>query len=175
MATKYLDDSTWQYEIGLNIGLMARCLGAQAPVLDIAKQFIDDCTVGFYFDKQDYYIYARFGSKESRKQCMDLNDPRLREDGIYTAIVEWWLCDETFMQKYDQYIEWISALEACMEHDYISFYECMCDGMYTDPLRGIASSKKSKQNTNVRTQILNVLQSSWACNEKASMVLSNHV
>lgn len=65
---------------------------------------------------------------------MDLNDPRLREDGIYTAIVEWWLCDETFMQKYDQYIEWVSALEDYMEQDYISFYECMCDGIYTDPV-----------------------------------------
>lgn len=65
MATKYLDDSTWQYEIGLNIGLMARCFGAQAPVLDIAKQFIDDCTVGFYLDKQDYYIYAALDPRKA--------------------------------------------------------------------------------------------------------------
>ena len=53
MATEYLDDSTWQYEIGLNLGLMARCFGAQAPALNIAKQFIDDCTVELYLDKQD--------------------------------------------------------------------------------------------------------------------------
>lgn len=132
MATEYLDDSTWQYEIGLNIGFMARCFGAQAPVLDIAKQFIDDCTVELCIDKQDYYIYAHFGSKESRKQCLDLGDPSLREDGIYTAIVEWWLCDETFMQKYDQYREWVSIMEDCMLEDYISFYGDICDRMYSD-------------------------------------------
>jgi hypothetical protein len=133
MATEYLDDSIWQYEIGLNLGFMARRFGARAPLLDIAEQFIDDCTVELYLDKQDYYIYVRFGFRESPKQCTDYDQLRLRKDGIQTAIFEWWLHDETFILKYDQYIKSVSVLKESMKKECRAFEDGVRRGMYIDP------------------------------------------
>lgn len=133
MATSYLDDSIWQYEVGLNIGLMAKCFGARPPVLDIARQSIDECTVEHYYDYHDLCLYVLFGSMESHKQCIVFDQLDLRDDGIHTAIFEWWLCDETFNLEYDQYKEWVSELEQFMEQDY--FYDDELRDVYGDPVK----------------------------------------
>lgn len=55
-----------------------------------------------------------------------------RKDGIYTVLTEWLFDDLHCNLEYHEHKEWVFALENCMEQDSISFYECMCDGMYTD-------------------------------------------
>ena len=102
---------------------MVKRFGARAPVFNIASQFINDCQ--FHLHSLCY----RFGNKLELHELLGS-----RKDGICTALTEWLFDDLHCNLEYHEHKEWVFALENCMEQDYISFYECMCDGMYTDPV-----------------------------------------
>jgi hypothetical protein len=94
---------------------MLRCFGARAPVLNIAWQFIDDCTDKIYRDHDLQYPYIRFSSKKGPKESVHFEYFRDIEEGLDTAVIEWWLNDIDFPLEYQQYTEWICELEDRME------------------------------------------------------------
>lgn len=110
LANYYFGDPVYEYEAGLDLGFMARCFGARAPVYSIAEQFIDN-------------LWYRSESKISREQI---------DDGVHTAFVDWWLNEYDSTVEYHEYKEWASALENCMIGDYGFLYADMCAGMYSD-------------------------------------------
>jgi hypothetical protein len=114
LATYYFGYSTNEYETGLSLGFMARCFGARAPVLLIARRFIDE-------------VYGRFRFKKAHRKWVDFEQ---LHEGIHTALIDWWLSDSDFVMEYRQHEEWASVLEDCMEQDYIFFDE----DMYSDPV-----------------------------------------
>lgn len=72
--------------------------------------------------------------RKSANNGLNVEQLRARDKGMETALIEWWLSDFDFITKYRQYEAWVSVLEDCMEQDYIFFYGCMCDGMYSNPV-----------------------------------------
>jgi len=122
IALNYLFPPEYGNGLGLNLELMVKRFGARSPVFNIAWQFINDCQF------QLRSLCNQFGNQLELHKLLGY-----RKDGIYTALIEWWFDDFHCNLEDHQHKEWVFPLEDCMEQDYISFYKCMCDGMYTDP------------------------------------------
>ncbi|KAH6973918.1 hypothetical protein EDB80DRAFT_867941 [Ilyonectria destructans] len=86
-------------EVGVALGLFAKCFGARAPVDWIANQLFEDLAFGFF--------------------------PRV-QDGIHVALIEWWLLDEDFILGLDAHDEWRELQLDLMIDRWIDFYEDWC-------------------------------------------------
>jgi hypothetical protein len=154
MSIDYLFPSTCGDEIGLNLGFMARCFGARAPVLEIAWQFIDDCT--HVIDRNDDLPRACiwYGSKKGCKAWVSFEHSSI-EGGIRTALYEWWLNDIDFLLEYQRHITWVCELEDCMEQDWIDYCIDSHDAIhYCVDFDAVTEySKLGKRNERTRAEI----------------------
>lgn len=78
------------YEVGLGLGIDARCFGARAPSLWLAERLFCDC---------------------NRDGQLILESHEELTDGIDRALIEWWLTDSEFLGAY----EGLQAEEEMME------------------------------------------------------------
>lgn len=84
------------WEIGLEAGFFAETFGARAPLDWTAHQFFYDCARPHELAKG--VIQLRLTGKVP----VDYSFFREMDDGIGTAIIEWWLATSTFKRKYDR-------------------------------------------------------------------------
>jgi hypothetical protein len=119
-------DGPW--EIGVRLGCFARNFGARAPLNWISHQLFHDCVRTEIVDADVVRLHYAHGDSEvvDFKFFCDL------EDGIKTALYDWWLSDIDFHLDNEEFEEWRDAKEDSMTSDLIEFWETWhnvnCDG-----------------------------------------------
>jgi hypothetical protein len=111
------------YEIGLGLGSLARCFGARAPVCQIAGQLLRDCLNARSTDWDAQEVDVEYW--DGVICCLDFRHFRNVDDGINTALLDWWLADTEFEDKYEICLAAVSEMQKRMkaEHDYWSEVE----------------------------------------------------
>ena len=113
-SKRVLEPSKGGYHIGLDLGFLARCFGARAPVRQIAFQLHQDCSaVRFINHNAQILSISYWGNQVTHLDFAHFCD---LEDGIDTALYDWWLADSEFFYAYkDAKREWDLWYEAALE------------------------------------------------------------
>jgi hypothetical protein len=129
-ARKILNPSYCAYEIGLGLGFLARCFGARAPTRQITHQLLRDCLRVRNIDDDAQIVWVSYPWYEAGIDFSYINDI---EDGIDTALLDWWLADPSFLDAYEEYCASASQIEEEVERDWDGWCDAvMNDGSYSD-------------------------------------------
>lgn len=93
-------DICYPWGIGVSLASFAKKFGARAPLHWVARQLFDDCVRNMQSQADEDLVYA------NRTKFFAEMD-----DGIDTALIDWWLVDNDFVQAYKIYKEWKSMME----------------------------------------------------------------
>jgi hypothetical protein len=96
------------YDIGLGLGLMVRAFGARAPVRQLALQLVRDCHTVRQIDNKSRNVFISYGDGDFR---LDAEQFHAIEEGIDTALMDWWLADTDFYKAYEEYCDWAVEIE----------------------------------------------------------------
>jgi hypothetical protein len=118
-ARKILDPSYPAFDKGLNLGFLARCFGARAPTRRIASQLIRDCLRG-HLDDDAQIMWVSYPNYQARIEFREICDI---EDGIDTALGDWWLTRSRFLDAYEEHCAWASEIKDVMERE----WDVWCD------------------------------------------------
>jgi len=131
MAKQILDPAKNGYDIGMNLGFMARYFGARAPVQAIAYDVLSECTrlCGVSYAAQS----ARVSHCHTDEVTLDFEHFYRIEAGTKEAIIELWLHDIDFCLALKHHHDWVSMLEDEMESDWEVFGEKMYYEEIMDP------------------------------------------
>lgn len=90
-------------ELGVNLGFMAKCFGARAPLNRIMYEILYDCwrVIGFYHHEEQVLVSCGYGSES---QYLDVGYFDCVDDGIAT-VFEDWLADSKFVENCKEYQE----------------------------------------------------------------------
>ncbi|KAF2004753.1 hypothetical protein P154DRAFT_586372 [Amniculicola lignicola CBS 123094] len=102
-AQRNLCPSDGGHDIGLSLGLLARRFGARAPVRRIALQLLLDCADVKSIDYNTQMVKIAYSGN---RFIMDFSHFRDIDDGIDTALFEWWLEESQFMDAYEEHCDW---------------------------------------------------------------------
>lgn len=96
-SQRYQDCSPW--EIGINIGCLTKCLGADAPLSWVQKQLFQDLFVPWI--NKDYQFNLHIGDVvyqyEIKSTKADINE------GIDSVVIDGWLTSDGFVAEYAAY------------------------------------------------------------------------
>jgi hypothetical protein len=107
-ASAMLSPSQHPDIIGIELGLLVRCFGARAPVRQLAQQLLYDC----YPVQRIYWkIQTVALSYDDGRVYLDFGYFRAIEDGIDTALIDWWLADVDFYDAYNEHCDWALDIE----------------------------------------------------------------
>lgn len=106
------------WELGMTLGSFARKFGARAPLDWVANQLFNDCAISNFARKYP--------------ATTDSDFLRLFNDGIDTALIEWWLSDFDFLQKFGQFEEWQDIMTEMNIWNMTDFWEDWVNVEYDD-------------------------------------------
>ena len=131
LANAVFNSSCGGYDNGMNLGYMARCFGARAPVLDLAHQISSECTS---LHEIDYFAQtATVSYGDSPKKTLSFEYLYQLETGIDTAIFEMWLNDVDFCLALKDHNEWAARLEDYPTDEWMRL-EALNQHSHLDPL-----------------------------------------
>jgi hypothetical protein len=94
VARRILNPSHGGYYIGLDLGILVRAFGARAPGRQIALQILKDCSHVVFMDGETQILSVSYADHQVIHH--DFEHFRDIEDGIDTALYDWWLADSDF-------------------------------------------------------------------------------
>ncbi|KAB8232610.1 uncharacterized protein BDW43DRAFT_311995 [Aspergillus alliaceus] len=105
--------------VGRELGRMARCFGARAPVKEIANSILTDCPICISFDGETQYVEWTTTYESDTDAYtfayIDFEYFYWISQGITEALFDLWLADAFFLGKYIVHVEWANDLTAEME------------------------------------------------------------
>jgi hypothetical protein len=130
VAKSFLDPTHGGYNIGLDLGNLARCFGARSPVHHIAHQLHHDCSHVLSMDDSTQFAYVLYW--EDQIFSLDFEHFRWIDIGIDTALLEWWLEDPDVDEEYREHREWASQIKEEMEIQWDLLREAASDDDFYD-------------------------------------------
>ncbi|SPQ19508.1 372c09f7-8cc6-4116-82b0-b4f06d07e679 [Thermothielavioides terrestris] len=91
------------WELGLDLGFFAKCFGARAPLKWIAIRLYWDC-VAARFDEHTLTFDLEYA--HGLRETVDATFFRAVDDGLDTAVFDWWLTDSEFLDDYEEFKSW---------------------------------------------------------------------
>jgi len=88
------------YEVGLTLGIMAGTFAARSPSQAIARKLLHDI-IRPRFNNADISI----DYEPAKSLFSDIDDGIAANNGIDTAIIDWWLCDDDFVLSVEDHHE----------------------------------------------------------------------
>ncbi|KAL1591740.1 hypothetical protein SLS60_011739 [Paraconiothyrium brasiliense] len=144
VAKRLLQPSVGGYEIGLTLGLLARCFGARAPIRQIALQLLQDCSHVRFIDHDVQMVSASYWDREVMH--LDFGHFRDIEDGIDTALYDWWLADPDFVYAYKEHCAWAIQIEEDLEREWDFWHEAKFDDDNID----VEKNERKKQQLQIK-------------------------
>lgn len=135
---RYSYDDGW--DVGVGLGLFAKRFGARAPLDWIAQQLYYDLTTAPEVDRDGDLHFGSVSYEDGKTEDLDLSFFPQVEDGIHTALFEWWLLDEDFILGLKAFNEWRELHLELMVDRWIDFSEDWCG--YGDGTVGYKSAKE---------------------------------
>jgi hypothetical protein len=127
ISKSILDPCNTAYDVGLNLGHLSRYFGARAPIRQIAHQMLQDfSSVLFNDDGLHILRVICTGRRFDRQECQDI------EEGISTALYDWWLADPDFLDSHEEYLAYVLQLEEEMERRRECLHDAVIDMLYDD-------------------------------------------
>lgn len=112
------------YSVGRELGRIARCFGARAPVEEIAHSFLTDCPTGIFVDNDRQNVtWKRSGAEPV---YIDLEHIYWISRGIDEALFDLWLADSNFTEHRITHAELTNALTSEMEILWELYWEDLC-------------------------------------------------
>ncbi len=121
-AKKNLHPRYGGYGIGLSLGGLARHFGARAPVRQIALQLQQDCCFERFVDPEHHSMNVSYWDDSSGIFKLDFSHFREIEDGINTALFDWWLADSQFVTAYQNHCVRASRLKEDIKRQWDVWY-----------------------------------------------------
>jgi hypothetical protein len=109
----FFDPSNGGYSIGLELGSLVRPFGARAPLYQIALQIQLDCSS---MDIDNQIVECSYG--ENQVHYLDSADIRDIEEGVEIALVDCWLLNSEFLDKYEEHSAWGLQVDAEVEEEW---------------------------------------------------------
>jgi hypothetical protein len=109
----FFDPSNGGYSIGLELGSLVRPFGARAPLYQIALQIQLDCA---YIDSYNQTVEFSYG--KDKVYDLDFADICDIEEGVETALVDYWLLDAEFLDRYEGHSAWALQVKAEVEEEW---------------------------------------------------------
>jgi hypothetical protein len=113
------------FGIGVELASFAKKFGARAPVEWIAYQWFYDC-VGVWFDPA-YPTPVKLHYADGYSETVEIEFLFKRDEGIETALQDWWLTDFEFVVEYNEFVDWRDAMEGGMACEEFELWET-CHG-----------------------------------------------
>jgi hypothetical protein len=112
------------YSVRRELGRMARCFGARAPVEEIAHSFLTDCPTNIFVDNdRENVTWKRSGAKPVD---VDFEHIYWISQGIDEALFDLWLADSNFTEDCITHAELTNALTSEMEILWELHWEDLC-------------------------------------------------
>ncbi|PQE12418.1 hypothetical protein CJF31_00000652 [Rutstroemia sp. NJR-2017a BVV2] len=117
-----LRDGFW--DAGMYLGFLAKTFGARAPVEWICDQVFNDCVKISGLDIFDgdrvmvEYMVDSEREVRERPEIVDVEVFRDMDDAIDLVLFEWWLRDDIFLSKREEYEEWQAWEEIALWETY---------------------------------------------------------
>lgn len=121
IAKKLQQQSPW--EIGLALGCFARTFGARAPLDWISHQLFHDCVHAKILNEDVVRLNYAYGYTK----IVDFQFFCDLDDGINTALYDWWLSDIDLLLDHEEFKEWRDVMEDGMTWNLIEFWETWHD------------------------------------------------
>ncbi|KAF2030698.1 hypothetical protein EK21DRAFT_64820, partial [Setomelanomma holmii] len=115
LAKSPLDPSIGGWEVGISLGCMARCSGARAPVGKIAWHLHHDCSRVRHFDGDAQFAIISYWDEETSH--LEFEHFFGIEDGIETALIDWWIADSRFLDDHEEHCAWALQISEDGEGD----------------------------------------------------------
>ncbi|KAK4086110.1 hypothetical protein Purlil1_9639 [Purpureocillium lilacinum] len=123
MADDYFPNSWDGWDVGTSLGIFARPFGARAPVHWIARQFYFDVIEAPWVDCDGDVHSGTVSYTNGTRTDLEPGILTYMEDGIRTALVEWWFLDDDFVRDLKAHGEWMDIQRDLMAYRLISFAE----------------------------------------------------
>lgn len=109
------------WEAGIYLGSFARNFGARAPLDWVAHQLFYDCVRTKILEED----VVRLGDthQPKRSEFVDFNFFCALDDGIETALIDWWLADLDFCFENEEFQEYRGEMEDSIVWDQVEFWE----------------------------------------------------
>ena len=120
IAIRILDPSIGGYDIGSNLGDIARHFGARAPVYEIAHRILAECAQSLSIDYRFDNVRISYWRDHNNIPVfftLGFGHFFWIERGIDETLSDFWLKDVDFIISKYEHCEWASALEDGMEKD----------------------------------------------------------
>lgn len=117
IASEFRRRDPW--DIGASLGHFARTFGARAPLNWVAHQLFSDCVCAKIMHDDVVKLYYM----REHTEIVDFQYFCDLEDGIDTALCDWWLADLDFAHIYEAFKEWRAMTEDDMAWDLIECWE----------------------------------------------------
>ena len=111
------------WEIGVILGFFARNFGARAPLNWVSYQLFHDCVLVKIVDDD----VVRLNYAHGHTKMVDFQFFCDLEDGIDTALCDWWLSDVDFFLDYKEFKKLREVTEDSIIRDLIEFWETWHD------------------------------------------------
>lgn len=122
------------YGIGITLGTFAQKFGARAPLDWISHQLFDDCMdaetlnheiVKLSYGPQEVYDDNTSGRKHDSRftEIVGFDFFSDLDDGIETALIDWWLSDDVFGAEVKAFEEWRGEMEDGVAWELVDLWE----------------------------------------------------
>jgi hypothetical protein len=119
MMEAFLGSPLDGYYVGRELGHMARCFGARAPVKDIAHSILTDCPFWISVDGESQYVEWAIeydsDTNDYSVKFVDFEHFYWISEGINETLFDSWLADGSFVEDYFAHIKWAKGLTSEME------------------------------------------------------------
>ncbi|RAH82896.1 hypothetical protein BO86DRAFT_63461 [Aspergillus japonicus CBS 114.51] len=132
------------YSVGIELGRMARCFGARAPVEKIAHSLLRDCPTNIFVHNDGEYVTW----KRSGAEPVDIDFEHIYwiQQGIDEALFDLWLADIDFIEDRITHAELANALTSEME----ILWELYWEDVYFDAWDGVNSDSAADKAQKLR-------------------------
>jgi hypothetical protein len=137
------------WEIGVTLGFFARRFGARAPLDWISHQLFRDCVQAKILN--DDVVRLNYAHKHTdytpwHTEIVDFQFFCDLDNGIGTALYDWWLSDIDFSLDYEEFREWRDMMEDSMTWNLIEFWETWHDVDSDGAVRELSAKEKLSYN-----------------------------
>jgi len=115
-ARTILESSDNAHEVGIYLGLLARCFGARSPSRQITLQLQQDCFPITSVNHDDQVF--RLSYEDGSRVLIGFDDVRAIEDGVDVVLLDWWLTDPDFCAAYEDHLAWAEQTGADVESEW---------------------------------------------------------
>lgn len=148
------------YSVGRELGRIAKCFGARAPVKEIAHKLCIDSPTHIYAKKESLDVKWRVTENTESGKCEIVRNRDIDFDhfywmfqGIDEVIFDFWLADSVFIENFIAHTELANNLAAEIDN----LWELYWDGLSSEAWNGINSGSATKKARKVESREQEIL------------------